>query len=290
MGTPSGTTADFPENPTECSTFGHTFEYLCEGGTYTSSFEWKVLFLDDGAGGGATVFAPVVGSTTVTVSGTAVTGPTGMTGMTGATGATGATGLTGATGMTGATGATGNTGPVGPTGPDGLTFNSAYNNVFVYVEDKDETPPRLRGITADVFTYIPDDEQIKARFLREDPSELSVSSGVVVVDIDRDQEQNNTLYMDLTTGGSSISGISLSNFVAGDYLSLILTQPSSGTTWSWTSTFSDETVGSGDGTFDFAGGNTLALGKQYSDVDVIYIYSYKTGWYLINHQQFHTGA
>ena len=287
MGTPSGTTADFPENPADCSTFGHTFEYLCEGGTYTSSFEWKVLFLDDGAGGGATVFAPVTGSTTVTVSGTAVTGPTGMTGMTGATGATGATGLTGATGMTGATGATGNTGPVGPTGPDGLTFNSGDNNVFVYVENKNGTPPSLRGISADVFTYVPADEQIKARFLREDPTILSKGSGNITIDKFTDT-QNNAVYWDFSTSGGNITGITLSSFVAGDYLSLILTQPDSGLTWTWNSEFSHES--NGQGTFKFAGGATLALGDTYGDVDVIYIYSHKLGEYLINHQQFHDGV
>jgi len=300
MGDISGTTADFPVDAAECSTFGHTFSYGCGGGdTYTTSFEWKTLYLTDNDGLGATVFAPVVGTSTVIseITGIAVTGSTGPTGdsinniaLIGGNLRIYITDWRGdpvtdfdlgnVIGPTGATGATGNT---GPTGPNGLTFSSITNDVFVYVANKDSDPPELGGISADIFTYLPDIPQVEATFLKENPTSITPSKGGSLT-INRNSYKNNTVIVNMN---GNLQGITLQNFGTGDYISLIMKQPSDDV-HTFNSEFSQPSIGSG--TFKFAGGLTLALGNTYSDIDVFYLYCYDEHSFLVNHQQFHDGV
>jgi len=179
----------------------------------------------------------------------------------------------------------GPTGPTGPIGPDGLTFSSASDNVFTYVVDRDGDPPVLGGISADVFTYVPHNSNphVIATFLKEDPNATFTATNPAL--IDRNDIKNNAIIWNLD---KDYTGITLQNFGTGDYISLIMKQPSESNTYSFNSVFSHPS--NGEGTFHFAGGVTLPLGNEFNDVDVLYLYCYDENSFLVNHQQFHNGV
>lgn len=188
----------------------------------------------------------------------------------------------------------GPTGEDGSAGPEGLTLTNGEPNTLVFVSDPTVgvgNPADLESVSARSI-QIASDGVPEIYRVRENVEVVVSSAAHPSVDAAISGGSEESTFVRLQQAANNdISGITLSNFGTGDYVSIALIQPSGGT-FSFNSVFATTIGGVNKGSdVKYATGLTYPVGKDSGDVDVFYVYCIGydggTNEYLVNHQRYH---
>jgi len=192
-------------------------------------------------------------------------------------------------------------GQQGNPGPEAITFELSDPapgvNRFVYLKGSpsiNNGGTTLASLSDAWISMEQNNGQPIIRKVREDTTTLNNPGANIAINANSNSIRN-TCVINLD---SNVNSIQLTNYGTGDYHSLFLKQPVSGSPVTYASNFVDV---NGDALTDiyYAGGYTLPVGSDLGDVDLFYIFC--TGVtaaagggnqpiVFVNHQQFHDGV
>ena len=310
---------EFPTDPSECNTYGYTYDSNCTGSdgvTLDYDQTWNAVVLN-----GVTAWIPLSGESSTGVDGVdGRQGPQGITGESGLRGFQGVTGAKGEKGDNGTPGTPGDPGDPGATGADAVAAGISFDDINVletmFVKSIPGGQDDFILSSTDAFTYDPSNlGALRINRLRENITTVTKDSSgdITLRGIDGPcfyvETQSSTDALEkIFLDDSDISGSpGFKYWMPGDFATLLVNQTNPGTK-SNGDQFGHDT---GDRAFRYKDSGAvipsseikygngisecLPFGDNQHNMDVLYINCINDvggaikPYFLVNHLQFHDG-
>lgn len=312
-------TVEFPTDPSECNTYGYTYDSNCTGAdglTLDYDQTWHSVVLN-----GVTAWVPLSGESSTGVDGAdGAQGPQGATGEAGTVGRQGNQGVTGEDGAPGGEGTKGDEGPAGPTGADasapGLTYNDINVLETMFVDTIGPGANDFSVSSTDAFTYDPSNlGALRINRIRENIQTVTQNSSG---QLDIKGICGPCLFTTTASDGSNANKLSqirlnndvvdgtFKNWMVGDFVTLIVRQTNNGFNTNQfghrdgettlRKTTPNEAWGTNEIKYGGGNGGVFSFGNAQDNVDILYINCINEvggaikPYFLVNHLQFHDGA